>query len=147
MRYDRANEADVAYALHVSPDGTRVFVTGGSSTSPGHGVFATAAYDASTGNKIWGRRDEPGSASAIGVSSDGSKVFVAGTTEGTGGSAYAAIAYQASSGKQLWVAGYDKPGTDGSTALSVSPDGSKVFVTGTSIRSGGAYYDYATVAL
>jgi hypothetical protein len=57
------------------------------------------------------------------------------------------VAYDASTGTGLWVRRYNGPGNnvDVATALGVSPDGSKVFVTGFSFGS-GTNYDHATVA-
>jgi hypothetical protein len=56
------------------------------------------------------------------------------------------IVSAATPGSQLWVKRYNGPKnyTDYAHALGVSPDGSEVFVTGSSAGSTG--YDYATVA-
>jgi len=148
-RFDGAN------ALGVSPDGSIVFVTGESIGSMGYGDldYATVAYDASTGSQLWVKRyaGPAGSddyAGDLGVSPDGSRVFVTGDSYGsTGYPDYATVAYDASTGSQLWVMRYDGPGNVGDFTydLEVSPDGSAVFVTGSSIGSTGNY-DYATVA-
>src|SRR2546427_479569 len=42
-----------AWGVGVSPDGSRVLVTGGSLGSTGHFDYATIAYDASTGATQW----------------------------------------------------------------------------------------------
>src|SRR2546429_138366 len=88
-------------------------------------------------------------AAAIAARPDGAEVFVTGTSDG-GPSLddYATIAYDAASGTQLWVARYDGQGQDGDTpaALGISPDGSKVFVTGGSWGPGQSSQDFATVA-
>src|SRR5207244_1362519 len=106
---------------------------------------------ASTGSRLWVKRyNGPGngfdSASSLGVRPDGSKVFVTGASEGTltyGDSA--TVAYKASIGTRVWVRRYHGPENgDGATALAVSPDGSKVFVTGASLVS-ACCHDYATV--
>ena len=54
----------------------------------------------------------------------------------------------ASPGTQLWVARYDGGGSGGAqaTSIAVSPDGTKVFVTGSNVSVTDAFYDYATVA-
>ena len=46
------NGIDIAYAIGVSPDGSTVFVTGGSCGSTTGYVYATTAYDASTGTQL-----------------------------------------------------------------------------------------------
>jgi PQQ-like domain len=142
---------DQAAALAVSPDGSTVYVTGGSAGSRTDVDYATIAYDASSGTELWvSRYDGPASASdsaaALGVSSDGSMVFVTGESTGAGGpSDYATVAYDASTGAELWVSRYDGPANsiDSATALTVSPDDSRVFVTGQSQGVEGA--DYATI--
>jgi hypothetical protein len=147
------NRDDFAYALGVSPDGSKVFVTGssfeGSTTSYD---YATVVYNVSTGTQLWVARYDPGNragdhAYALGVSADGSKVFVTGRSYGSMTSDdYASVAYDTSTGGQLWVSRYIGPYTDDfANALGVSPDGSKVFVTGVSNGGPTRSYDYATV--
>jgi WD40 repeat protein len=151
MRYSSGSGNDFAEALEVSPDGSKVFVTGRSKGSASGWDYASVAYDASSGSHLWTKRyNGPGKAGdfahALGVSPDGSMVFVTGGSAGSAGSAaYATVAYDASTGAQLWVSRYDGPGprADSASALGVSPDGTKVFVTGQSARH---YPDYATVA-
>jgi hypothetical protein len=143
---------DAARALGVSPDGSEVFVTGGSTGSTGTYDYTTVAYDPTSGDELWvkrydGPRDAYDRAIAIGVSPDASEVFVTGYSKGSSsGYDYATVAYDASTGTKLWVKRYDGPanGHDYASALEVSPVGSQVFVTGTS--NGSTNYDYATVA-
>jgi hypothetical protein len=119
----------------VSPDSTRVFVTGLC------GGIVTISYDASSGTQLWVAHYGSGDGWSLGVSPDGTKVFITGDNGGD----FATIAYDASSGTQLWIADYNGPanGLDFGRSLGVSPDGSKVFVTG---ESAGLWVDYATVA-
>jgi outer membrane protein assembly factor BamB len=147
-----ANENDAAYALTVSPDGSKVFVTGSSAKSLRNTDYATVAYDASTGAGLWVRRysrpaNENDVAYALTVSPDGSKVFVTGSSVGRSFD-YATVAYDASTGAGLWVRRYSGPanGTDYPIALGVSPDGSKVFVTGSSYGGPKPGNNYATLA-
>src|SRR5213593_2099509 len=55
------NGLDDPMSLGVSPDGTQVFVTGGSMGTSGNNDYATIAYDASTGTQRWiARYEGPG---------------------------------------------------------------------------------------
>jgi WD40 repeat protein len=150
-RYDGpGNRKESAAALGVSPDGSAVVVTGGSQGSDGDDDYATIAYDAATGARLWAKRydghGENDLAEALGVSSDGSIVFVTGRSR-AGDADYATVAYAAATGAELWAAGYDGPGMGDDLArdLGVGPDGSAVFVTGASLGT-TSDDDYATVA-
>jgi len=145
-RYD-GDPADDASTLGVSPDGSKLFVTGRSGAD-----YATVAYDAATGTQIWasrynGPQDQLDFPTALGVSPDGSTVYVTGGSEVRGSLDYATVAYVAATGVQLWVAAYRGPagGDDIGTALAATSDGSKLFVTGQS-RTSTSANDYATVA-
>lgn len=154
---------DRAFALGVSPDGIRVFVTGRSFGVDTGQDYATVAYDAATGSEEWiARYNAPGgdasssvgdSASALGVSPDGNRVFVTGASiGGDTGFDYATVAYSATDGSPLWDTRYNGPanGSDLASALGVSPDGNRVYVTGRSPRVGPFDiddYDYTTLAI
>lgn len=149
-------------AVAVSPDGATVFVTGDSVASGHVSDYATLAYDAATGAQRWlARYNGPANyfdeATALAVSPDGSTVFVTGQSDGsTVNLDYATVAYDASTGVEKWVARYDDPDAnhDWANAVSVSPDGTMVFVTGRSWGDSAlsdhgkvlSHYDYATVA-
>jgi outer membrane protein assembly factor BamB len=146
------NGADLPASLGVSPDGSRVFVTGSSTGVAGNPDYATIAYDASTGAQLWVQRYTAPTnghefASSLGVSPDGTKVFVTGGSQQPVSFHFATIAYDASTGRQLWLRDYHRLqfGNDYGTSLGVSPDGTKVFVTGPS-HGGATDYDYATIA-
>ena len=147
QRYDGPRHGrDDATALAVSPDGSTVFVTGGSEGSSGD-QYATVAYQASTGRRLWASRYEGSwSPAALAVSPSGSAVFVTGSAPGQHGLDYATVAYDASTGSELWVRTYDgyAQGSDNAAAVAVSPDGSTVFVTGTGYEDLG--YRYTTLA-
>ncbi len=148
-----ADAADVALLVKVTPDGTRVVVTGSSEGSTFLTDYATVAYDASTGSSLWTKRyNGPGNgddyAYSLGVSPDGTRVFVTGGSGGSGTSSdYATLAYDASTGSMLWSRRFNGAGNgdDYAYSLGVSPDGTRVFVTGDSTGS-ALYTDYATLA-
>jgi DNA-binding beta-propeller fold protein YncE len=162
VRYnDPDDNIDSPAAIAVSPGGSKVFVTGYSYQGLGDAYdYATVAYSASTGAQLWASRYDGTAvqavdyAAAIAVSPEGSKVFVTGRSDDDGtNDDYATVAYDASTGAQLWASRYDGGGnppdaSDEAGAIALSPDGSTVFVTGESqgVGSGLAAYDYATVA-
>jgi outer membrane protein assembly factor BamB len=85
------NDAVVSHGLGVSPDGTRVYVTGTSNPTPKEAQDVdTVAYDAVTGAELWAERfasdREDGSDVPAGLAVDpgGGAVYVTGTTSGRG---------------------------------------------------------------
>ena len=149
VKHYSGRRTDIARALAVSPDGSALFVTGGSVRHTRGGDFVTVAYEPSTGAKLWSRRYDytrSDYAIAVEVSPDGSVVFVTGpSVRPTSGRDYATVAYDAATGATLWTSRYEGNQGDAATALGLSPDGSTVFVTGVSERS-TSDSDLATVA-
>jgi outer membrane protein assembly factor BamB len=155
-RYNGASGGDRG-ANAVAVSGSTVFVTGSSYGGSTAGYdYATVAYSAATGAQLWVKRyDGPGSggdqAYAVAVSPSGGTVFVTGYTDtnsNSSGFVYTTIAYSAATGTQQWVSSYNGPAksTSEAYAVAVSPDGSTVYVTGTSIGGAGVGNEYATVA-
>lgn len=116
--------------LALSPDGSRVFVTGSVSTASGTSHQETLAYNAANGAFLWAVSSAGVFPAFIAVSPDGSKVFV------TGGASnqYLTIGFDAATGAQLWTASLSGLAGAFTTPLSmaVGPDSSRVFVTGSS---------------
>jgi DNA-binding beta-propeller fold protein YncE len=144
---------DWANALGVSPDGSRVFVTG---YSYGGGLhvndYATVAYNSGSGAQLWearlaGRKEDV--ANALAINPDGSTVWVTGYSQGLPGNYdYATEAYDAATGANTGEMRYNHVGRsdDEAQAIAVSPDGTKVFVTGKSEHEPGINFDWATAA-
>jgi hypothetical protein len=143
----------VATQVAVSADGARVFVTGTQTLASGASQYATVAYNAATGARLWQANYGPvtalSDASAIGVSPDGSTVFVTGKSEIVSGNTssyrYATMAYDAATGARRWTARCCRGGLAEAVSLAVSPDAARVYVTGVSISPAGSA-TYATVA-
>jgi DNA-binding beta-propeller fold protein YncE len=130
--------SDIGYALAISPGGETVYVTGLVSVSPSYNWdYATVAYDAATGNELWvtdydGPGNQEDTPYAIAVSPDGGTVFVTGSSQTTVyENDYATVAYDATTGAQQWAARFGRPNLYGSAkAVTISPDGGIVYVTG-----------------
>ncbi|MGN6680146.1 MAG: outer membrane protein assembly factor BamB family protein [Streptosporangiaceae bacterium] len=149
-----ANSFDEASAVKVSPDGSTVFVTGGSEGDTGDSPdFATVAYRASDGTRLWvARFDGPsnagGTAAALSVARDGSAVFVTGTSydSASANSGITTVAYRASDGTQLWMKDWAPASCCNYYGRAiVSPGGNRVFVTGL-VQSATVTAEYGTVA-
>jgi hypothetical protein len=150
-RYDGpSHESDAPMALTVSPDGSRIVVTGaGPQTTSG--AFATVAYDPA-GTQVWAKRyvgPAPafGSATDVAITPDSTIVLVTGYGTSTTASDYATIAYDAVTGTKLWTSRHDGPDglDDYAQSIVVAPDGSAAFVTGYSLGT-ATQEDYDTVA-
>ena len=131
-RYDATGSFDTGSSVAVAPDGARVFVTGRSVGGDGSFDWATVAYDAATGARLWDARyATPGMDRTWGVapSPDGETVFVAGESDGGD---IAAVAYDAATGELRWEATYDNGGHELALDIGVAPDGATVYAAGTS---------------
>jgi outer membrane protein assembly factor BamB len=149
-RYDAGVNA---VAVAVSPDGGTVYVTGTSvfgDTGPCTGLaYGTVAYNAATGAQLWAACWADGDeAAALAVSPDGARVYVTGDAScGDQCQNYGTVAFDAATGARLWARQYGGGGVDAAAAVAVSPDGKKVYVTGSSPGPGiNAEEDYATIA-
>lgn len=147
------SDNDSPLAFGISPDGTTVFVMGGSIGSGMRAADATVAYDAATGDRIWVRRFHTADIGAIAdaplaVAPDGSAVYV---TDARGrrraSTDFVTFAYDAATGATLWERGYNSRGDrpDYGGAVAVSADGSTAFVSGTSFGA-TSRADIVTVA-
>lgn len=134
---------DRATAVALSPDGSRLFVTGTSTDQETGRDIAVVSFDAATGTQRWAARyHAPGDGGEvptdIAVSPDGALVFVTGVEDhvlaypdhSSGTGAFVTLAFDASTGERLWAATDDGPGPDVSYAVEPAPDGSRVYVSG-----------------
>jgi DNA-binding beta-propeller fold protein YncE len=139
-------------AVAVSPDGSKVFVTGYVTNTGGVHVEATVAYDTATGARLWVAQHIPVlrltdvSPVAVAVSPDGSRVFVLSND-------YTAQAYDTATGNVAWSAiATGLHDFSFARAGAMSPDGSRLFLTGQGVTSANrtefqtASFDAATGA-
>ena len=157
-RYDSPGHVDdEAWSLAVSPSGETVFVTGNSHRTSHSGTdYTTVAYNGATGAQRWVKRYSGpyggyNYANSMAVSPTGATVYVTGQSHAAGNASnsdYATVAYDATTGAQLWAQRYNGPGNDidGGTSVAVSHAGGTVYVTGESFGGTASWYDYATVA-
>jgi DNA-binding beta-propeller fold protein YncE len=109
-----------------------------------------AGASGSGGVVLWSRRyngtaKDDDIAHAIAVSPDGSRVFVTGASDGGRTSLDIVTRAYSADGRGLWTNRYAARDDDVAHAIAVSPDGSKVFVTGESTTRLG-WEDYLTNA-
>lgn len=145
---------DPAGKLQLSPDGSKLFVTGKSATADWSASYgwSTVAYDTASGAELWrhiyqrGFDRESSAGQALAVSPDGNRLYVTGhissfdTMSATSAqtSRWATTSYDAQTGDVLWTTDYRDPLNPGGhstavpEAIAVSRDGNSIFVSGDS---------------
>lgn len=166
-----AGRHDAAADVAVSPDGSRIVVVGSEGMAAndtdmvtlGYGPGGTLAWSATYAGFVPPQdalSNANDAAAAVGIAPDGARAFVTGPARAEAGTDYLTVAYETATGDELWAESYDglQGRFDTPHDLGVSPDGSRVYVTGNSsnvgfsVSLGGtqtfgyAFDDYATVA-
>jgi hypothetical protein len=144
--------------LAVSPNGLRVYFTGETQIGDGpDSELLTVAFRTATGSAAWSRTvvDPSGQVrpEAIRVDPQGRRLFITGSTGDLNQYPsptppdFITVAYRTGSGGQLWVKRYDGTGHgyDQAFAVSVTPNGQRVIVAGTSTGTSGLP-QYAVIA-
>lgn len=128
---------DLPAAIAVSPDGRAVFVTGRRDSAGGRGgAFATVAYSALTGKKLWVADNEPtrGAAYDIGVSADGRTIYVVGEAKNVkrGDMDFLTVSYDVGTGRVLDRFRFNSPKDreDVATEVALSTSGRRLIVSG-----------------
>jgi len=141
---DDEDNCGSATSLRMTPDGTKVIVTGYG--GPDNNTFTfragTVAFDAATGARLWDTQDERLRVGAgdsvihLAASADSSKVFIVGydcaggCDRGSYEQDLVTAAYDSTDGERLWASRYRSGGIGWPHAIAVDPDGSSVYVTG-----------------
>lgn len=109
--------------------------------SPGAAQAAVqSGGPAEPGTQLWASQANDAVANAEAVSPNGATVFVTGVSAGEpdDDSGLVTIAYDATTGRQLWASSYPPSSVDlGMTSVAVSPDGRRVFAAGSAIGPAG----------
>jgi hypothetical protein len=127
-----------------------VYVTGQTWNAQNLPEYVTIAYDAVTGKALWTTRYDNGGndqGRAIAIGPSGHVVYVTGRSFAKNtGYDDATIAYDAVTGRKLWVARYNGKASQDefANAITVAPDGKSVYVTGGS-DGRTSRIDFATV--
>ena len=127
-------------SITVSPDGATVYVAGDLAHGAGHNDYLVLAYNAATGAQRWAVTPEAFASiahyHAVAVSPDSTTVYVTGTQDASRESAaksYETIALNAATGATVWNTRSFPPHVfHAVTSIAVSPDGSTVFIAGSS---------------
>jgi DNA-binding beta-propeller fold protein YncE len=142
-----------AFSLALSPDGSRLFVSGYASSLTGCTVDAvTLAYDAVKGTQVWSsvyasHGSSVAASFAVAVSPDGTRVIASGTEDYNTNQGYEArthdastdlvLAFDAGSGAQLWTGRYSHTSVGGPVdqfdyayLLGISPDSKTAVASG-----------------
>jgi len=145
---------DNGVIVHFSPDGRSVYVGGVTAPTPGELDYVTISYDAIDGTQQWVSIYKGlgnGGTNALfdlAVSPDGKQVYVTGESAGASEYEldYATVAYDASSGVQLWASRSQPTFVDRASCLAADHD--HVYVSGDSYTGpNGGDYQALTVAL
>ena len=127
--------------LAISPDGSRLFIAGYSTSLHGANLgmdFVTLALDATDGSTAWSQRHTGDEwihwVPSIAVSPDGRTVYLSGQGRHFHliTATYETFAYDAATGSQRWTARF----SDGLSywgGMALSPDGQHLFVTGSTV--------------
>lgn len=153
---DGWGEDDTPVRLAVDPTGERVFVTGDAVTAVepyGFRDTLTLAYDAESGEELWASRagrvkwDDP--PHALTVDEAGTRVLVSIETDFGYRRDMVTIAYDATTGRELWRQIFDRDRKGGYPPIEYpidsTVDADSVYVTGRALSRFGDY-DIATVA-
>jgi len=148
--------------LAVSPGGTEVYIAGNTLSELNFGANAATlvSYDAVTGAERWtttldGASERPSAVRGLVLSPDGAQVFItlasALNDQYSFSADYATAAFDTASGARLWLT---RPARDPQSVcngvpqgLAVSPDGQRIYVTGSRCSDSGPNtfaYDAAT---
>ena len=138
-----AGDEDIAEAMALSPDGSRVYLAG---TAASQFFFAAAAYDAATGAFLWQSLQPKGTGSRareLAVHPDGRTLYLAGRFKTDD---WSLLALDGSTGEPFWSAEYDGPqGGESLAGIALAADAGRLYAAGGTFPQ-GANLDVTVVA-
>lgn len=150
-RYDNGGK-DLAVGGALSQDGLRVYAAG---TSAGAGGmdYVTLAYNSTTGAALWTARMDASAAPmrtddvarGLALSPDGLRLYVTGRSGASTltGSDVTTVAYDTTTGVELWRNVVDASRDDDASGIAIAPDSARVYVVGRSWN--GTQFDVRVV--
>jgi len=143
-------------AVAVTPDGSRLVVSGAARLSKPRWRYLIASYDASSGALQWShvegdRSHQYDTAGLLTLAPDGSTAYISGiscaTNQCNDDRSWLTAAYQVSNGAREWSARFAPAGTDDiASDMTLTSDGSELVVTGSSFVISTEANRFATVA-
>jgi PQQ-like domain len=133
--YDPAGRNDgEGFAVAVSPDGARVFVTGQGASPNGGDTLTVLALDAATGATEWVATPTGNYGLGVEVSRDGALVYVMGSSSD---SSTVVVALDAATGAQRWWIENGSVNPQALHPVALSADGTQLAITGTTSNASG----------
>ena len=141
------------YDVAMSPDGSRAVATGYTVRSDGKGP-STVGYDVTAGQKLWAVNSTDGLGYVVDISPDGRRTYVTGSSYSRRGSMHNTISYVTDTGTRRWGALYEETAPPAHidntvlypSAMVISPDGTDVYVGGSTRPWFGEHDDALTLA-
>jgi len=150
--WSTAERPGYGYWIALSPDGSRVYISGSDQTPANATLgpdwdYAALALDADTGQELWmSTYASPDKGLDVpyghALSPSGDRIYLTGSAQGPAGvfdGDYATVAFDTATGTRLWATRFSTPGALFETGadVAVSANGTRVYVSGGSTIASG----------